>query len=57
MNPGTTFPLFDCLALRPDPEELAWAEAWIAPQDLNPDWPRHVRATLQDLARRLGHGV
>jgi hypothetical protein len=45
------------LALRPDPGELAWAEAWIAPQDLNPDWPRHVRATLQDLARRLGHGV
>jgi hypothetical protein len=44
MNPGTTF-------LR------NWAEAWIAPQDLNPDWPRHVRATLQDLARRLGHGV
>ena len=49
--------LGDCLALRPDPEELTWAEAWIAPQNLNPDWPRHVRSTLQDLARRLGHGL
>jgi hypothetical protein len=49
--------LGDCVALRPTPEELSCAEAWIIPQDLNPDWPRHVRNTLQDLSRRLGHGL
>jgi hypothetical protein len=49
--------LGDCLALSPDPSELAGAEAWIVEQDLNPDWPTHVRATLADLARRLGHGL
>ncbi len=45
------------IAAEPSAEELAQAEAWIDPEDLNPDWPRHVRSTLQDLARRLGHGV
>jgi hypothetical protein len=25
--------------------------------DAHPDWPAHVRATLEELARRLGHGV
>lgn len=49
--------LGDCLALAPRAEELIWAETWIASQDLHPDWPAHVRATLQDLARRLGHGL
>lgn len=49
--------LGDCLALHPDSVELAWAEDWIIPQDLNPEWPHHVRSTLQDLARRLDHGV
>lgn len=49
--------LGDCLALRPSPEELIRAEAWITGQDLHPDWPAHVRATLQDLAGRLGHGL
>jgi hypothetical protein len=49
--------LADCLALHPRAEELATAEAWIAAQDINPDWPAHVQATLQDLARRLGHGL
>jgi hypothetical protein len=49
--------LGDCLALRPSLEELTQAEAWIAAQDLHPDWPAHVRATLQDLGRRLGHGI
>lgn len=48
--------LGDCIALAPCPEELHQAEAWIAAQDLNPDWPAHVETTLQDLARRLGHG-
>jgi hypothetical protein len=49
--------LGDCLALSLDPTELALAETWIAPQDLNPDWPRHVHSSLQDLAQRLGHGL
>ncbi len=49
--------LGDCLALAPRAEELHQAEAWIAAQDLNPDWPAHVEATLKDLARRLEHGL
>lgn len=49
--------LGDCLAMRPKPEELAWAVAWVAAQDLNPDWPAHVHATLKDLGVRLGHDL
>ena len=49
--------LGDCMALAPSAEELRQADAWIATQDLNPDWPTHVDATLKDLARRLGHGL
>jgi hypothetical protein len=30
---------------------------WLEEQDLNPDWPAHVRATLADLGTRLGHAV
>ncbi len=26
-------------------------------QDANPGWPAHVRATIGDVARRLGHGL
>jgi hypothetical protein len=48
--------LQDCIALAPTPAELAEATTWLDPQDLNPGWPAHVRATLEDLARRLGHG-
>lgn len=47
----------DCLALAPSPEELSQAASWIACQDLHPDWPSHVQATLEKLARRLGHGL
>jgi len=46
----------DCIALAPTPEELAEAIIWLEPQDLNSYWPVHVRATLDDVARRLGHG-
>ncbi len=49
--------LGDCVALAPSVGELTQAEPWIVTQDLNPDWPIHVRVTLEDLARRLGHGV
>jgi hypothetical protein len=47
----------DCLAMRPTADELADALPWLEQQDLNPDWPAHVRSTIADLARRLGHGI
>jgi hypothetical protein len=49
--------LADCIALAPTVEELVDAEPWLATQDANPSWPDHVRATLEDLRGRLGHGV
>lgn len=52
---GTDLP--DCIALAPINHELAEAMPWLVEQDGNPEWPAHVRATLADLARRLGHGV
>lgn len=47
--------LADCLALAPAAGELAALLPWVAEQDLNPAWPAHVRATLADLGKRLGH--
>jgi hypothetical protein len=47
----------DCLALAPSEAELVELEPWVAYQDANPDWPAHVRATLLNLGRKLGHGV
>jgi hypothetical protein len=47
----------DCMALAPTESELALALPWLEEQDLNPEWPAHVRATLSDLAGRLGHGL
>jgi len=49
--------LADCIALAPDADELDEAEPWLAEQDANPMWPEHVRSTLTDLRRRLGHGL
>jgi len=49
--------LADCLALAPRADEVAAFLPWIEQQDLNPDWPAHVRATLEDLGKRLGHAV
>jgi hypothetical protein len=51
------FDLGDCLALAPTPEELRAILPWLEQQDGHPGWPAHVRATLADLSRRLGHGV
>jgi len=48
--------LLDCMALRPSVDELRALMPWVQQQDANPDWPAHVEQTLQDLARRLGHG-
>lgn len=52
---GTDLP--DCVALGPTREELRAALPWLDLQDGNVDWPTHVRATLDELSRRLGHGV
>jgi len=52
---GTDLP--DCIALAPTAEELAECVPWLEVQDGNELWPAHVRATVADLARRLGHGV
>lgn len=52
---GTDLP--DCIALAPTTEELAECAPWLERQDGNEDWPAHVRATIDDLARRLHHGV
>ena len=49
--------LMDCIALAPTEEELDEIEPWLAIQDLNTKWPAHVRAVLDDLRKRLGHGV
>lgn len=52
---GTDLP--DCIALAPTAEELAKCAPWLELQDTNELWPAHVRATVIDLARRLGRGV
>jgi hypothetical protein len=52
---GTDLP--DCIALAPTPGELDECVPWLALQDGNELWPEHVRATVADLAGRLGHGV
>ncbi len=49
--------LGDCLALAPTADELRALLPWLEQQDANPDWPAHVRATIGDVARRLGHGL
>ena len=49
--------LADCVALAPTTDELATITPWLELQDLNPDWPAHVRATLADVGKRLGHAV
>ncbi len=52
---GTDLP--DCIALAPTAEELAECMPWLEAQDGNPLWPAHVRATVADLAGRIGHGL
>jgi uncharacterized nucleotidyltransferase DUF6036 len=49
--------LGDCIALAPSADELRELAPWLEAQDGNPDWPEHVRGTVADLARRLGHGL
>jgi len=52
---GTDLP--DCVALAPTATELSECVPWLEVQDGNELWPEHVRATVDDLARRLGHGL
>lgn len=52
---GTDLP--DCIALAPAAEELGECVPWLEARDGNELWPARVRATVADLARRLGHGV
>ena len=47
----------DCVALAPSAAELAAVLPWLEVQDLNPDWPQHVREQLDRLRRTLGHGL
>jgi hypothetical protein len=49
--------LGDCIALAPTAKELTAIMPWLEYQDLNPGWPVHVRATVADLGRRLGHAL
>lgn len=49
--------LDDCLALEPMADELAECLPWLEQQDGNELWPAHVRQTVANLGRRLGHGV
>ena len=49
--------LQDCVALSPTSAELEEVLPWLEQQDANPDWPQHARDTLDDLRRRLGHGL
>lgn len=52
---GTDLP--DVIALAPSAEELAECMPWLEMQDGNEEWPAHVRTTVADVARRLGHAV
>jgi hypothetical protein len=52
---GTDLP--DCVAMAPTAQELAECQPWLEQQDGNELWPAHARATVADLARRLGHGI
>ena len=45
----------DCLSLKPTNAELMEALAWVADQDVNPEWPKHVRTSFSELARKLGY--
>ena len=49
--------LADCIALAPTAIELAECMPWLEQQDGNALWPAHVRETVADLTRRLGHGI
>ena len=45
----------DCLLLKPTLDELKAALPWVKEQDANPDWPKHVENSIQELAKTLGY--
>lgn len=49
--------LQDCIALAPTNAELEEIHPWLEEQDANPDWPAYTRTIIDDLKKRLGHGV
>lgn len=49
--------LDDCIALAPTADELKRAAPWVEARDANALWPAHVRATIDDLERRLRGGI
>jgi hypothetical protein len=47
----------DCIAMAPSPTELKEILPCLEERDGNPLWPNHVREVVEDLRKRLGHGV
>lgn len=47
--------LGDLIALRPSREELLDCLEWVRDRDANPEWPKHVQARFEKLAKRLGY--
>ncbi len=47
----------DCVALAPSAAELGEVGPWLEDRDGNPMWPEHVREVVDDLRKRLGHGL
>lgn len=48
---------FDIIAPELSKAILEAARVFARDQRAHPDWPKHVADTLDDLSRRLGHGV
>jgi hypothetical protein len=49
--------LKDCLDLKPSRDEILEILPWVEQYDTNVDWPRYVRGQVEELAKRLGHGL
>ncbi|HMP48267.1 MAG TPA: DUF6036 family nucleotidyltransferase [Oligoflexia bacterium] len=45
----------DCIALKPNKNELLEILPWLEQRDANPMWPEHVREVLSNLAKELGY--
>jgi len=53
MKPRETITAFDAFLS----ERKLGLDAVVVGGTALPDWPAHTRATLDDLRRRLGHGI
>ncbi len=47
--------LEDCLALKPTREEFKAAIEWVKLQDANPDGPEHIKRSITNLEKMVGH--